>query len=179
MSVHTGKMKRQGSSDQHITKLVVMKGKWKTFPSSPNWLSSNTMNFVPFNTSRYSLFWHQLHEHNLYNCISASIFFFISPALAGNIRITLPLLSVVFCCCCRENSLTFDSITSACFDQFHRRCNMETLIYWWGQRPHIKIKCHLTSQWKDMLKKQKWPHFITWMQEGRNWHFLTKISFYC
>ena len=44
------------------------------------------------------------------------------------------------------------ALTSTCFDGFQpklgHRCNMGTLICWWGQRLHIKVKGHQRSSCK-------------------------------
>ena len=44
------------------------------------------------------------------------------------------------------------ALTSTCFDESQpmlgHRCNMKTLICWWDQRSHIKVKGHLRSSCK-------------------------------
>ena len=52
------------------------------------------------------------------------------------------------------------ALSSTCFDGFQpklvHRCNMGTLICWWGQRSCIKVKGHLRSSCKMWM--WKWPH---------------------
>ena len=74
----------------------------------------------------------------------------MSPALAGKTHrdLFVPcccLLSVVVVVC--ENRLTFGSNFHMLWWMGHR-CNMGTLICWWGQRLHIKVKGHLRSNCK-------------------------------
>ena len=55
------------------------------------------------------------------------------------------------------------------------RCNMGTLICWWGQRSYINIKGHLRSSCK--MKMLKWPHLkswsLIWTKLGLKWSNVT------
>ena len=68
------------------------------------------------------------------------------------------------CCCCL--------LPSTCFDGFQpklgHRCNMGTLICWWGQRSHIKVKGHLRSSCKI-----GWKYMFMWskvINQGQRCH---------
>ena len=72
------------------------------------------------------------------------------------------------------------ALTSTCFDGFQpklgHRCNIGTLICWWGQRSHIKVIGHLRSKckigwkcesgliWKVEVRLE--PNLVYWYNMG-------------
>ena len=78
-------------------------------------------------------------------------------------------------------------LSSTCFDEFQsklgHRCNMGTLICWWGQSSYIKVKGHLRSSckvgWKcenDLIWKVEVrfkPNLVYWYNM---WPFICSCS---
>ena len=112
-------------------------------------------------------------DTNIYSII------FVSPALAGK---TDRDHFVPCCCCCLLlwKQVNIWHLPSICFDGFQpelgHRCNMRTLICWWGQRSHIKVKGHLRSSCKIGWKCE---NGLIWKVAKSDWNQTWFIDIIC
>ena len=105
---------------------------------------------------------------------SFAVIFVLPTLLAGKTHRDhfVPLSVDVWCLSWkRVNTL---ALSSTCFDGFQpklgHRCNMGTLVCWWGQRSYIKVKGHMSCKigwkcengfiWKD--EDQFEPNLVYW-----------------